>query len=190
MEQLNILIKVGALGFTGKNKKQLLWEGNFLRKAQHYVAAKESLFDEAPPDFSLPVLEQTLLEDLYQQMDILQFTLTNVFEMVDADQALYVSAKQIPENLGKEIVCLGYLVCIKDTETKKDRKRMHFGTFVDFNGDWIDTIHFANSAKMYPFKGRGFYKVYGTFVEEFGVYSVNVSRMDKVGYKKRICNVE
>src|SRR5690606_5348151 len=31
-EQLNILIRAGALGFTGKNKKQLLWLANFQRK--------------------------------------------------------------------------------------------------------------------------------------------------------------
>ena len=184
MEQLNILIKVGALGFTGKNKKQLLWEGNFLRKAQHHVAARESLFDEASPDFDLPVLEQTLLEDLYQQVEILQFTISNVFEMAEDDRAQYVSAKQIPDHLGREVVCLGYLVCIKDTETKKDRKRMHFGTFIDYNGDWLDTVHFSVSAQQFPFKGRGFYKITGVVVVEFGVYSVNVSRMDKTGYKK------
>ena len=32
LEQLNILIRIGAFKFTGKNKKELLWEANFLQK--------------------------------------------------------------------------------------------------------------------------------------------------------------
>src|SRR6478609_3015434 len=32
LEQLNILISIGAFRFTGRNKKQLLWEANFLQK--------------------------------------------------------------------------------------------------------------------------------------------------------------
>jgi DNA polymerase-3 subunit alpha len=32
IEQLNILIRIGALRFTGKHKKELLWETNFLEE--------------------------------------------------------------------------------------------------------------------------------------------------------------
>ncbi|HMP94348.1 MAG TPA: DNA polymerase III subunit alpha, partial [Phnomibacter sp.] len=36
-EQLNLLIRVGALRFTGKTKKELLWEANFLQKQRKPV---------------------------------------------------------------------------------------------------------------------------------------------------------
>ncbi len=32
LEQLNTLVSIGAFRFTGKTKKQLLWEANFLQK--------------------------------------------------------------------------------------------------------------------------------------------------------------
>ncbi|HEU0228159.1 MAG TPA: hypothetical protein VFQ86_10490 [Arachidicoccus soli] len=184
MEQLNILIKVGALSFTGKTKKELLWEGNFLRKATTSITVGKSLFVEKPMSFSLPQLPQTPLEDRLQEMDILRFPLANAFEMVEADLSKYPLAKDIPALKGKEITCLAYLVCTKDTATKKDRRRMHFGTFIDAAGDWMDTVHFPNSAAMFPFKGRGFYEFSGIVTEEFGVFTIAVNTMKKVGIKK------
>ncbi|MGZ5133882.1 MAG: DNA polymerase III subunit alpha, partial [Flavitalea sp.] len=55
LEQLNILISIGAFRFTGKNKKHLLWEANFLQKKNKtHAPAKNSLFIEKPRDFVLP----------------------------------------------------------------------------------------------------------------------------------------
>ena len=34
LEHLNVLIRTGALRFTGKSKKELLWEANFLHRHQ------------------------------------------------------------------------------------------------------------------------------------------------------------
>ncbi|HTN38079.1 MAG TPA: DNA polymerase III subunit alpha [Arachidicoccus sp.] len=184
MEQLNLLIKVGALRFTKSTKKELLWEGNFLRKASWHIPAAQTLFKEEPIQFSLPQLAQTPLEDMRQQMDLLHFTLDNVFGMVSDDPANYTAAKNINRYLGQEISCLGYLVCIKDTATKKDRRRMHFGTFLDANGDWMDTVHFPGSAAAFPFRGRGFYKFSGVVMEDFGVFTIAVNQMDKVGILK------
>ena len=56
-EQLNILIRIAALRFTGKNKKQLLWEGDFLlKKNKNHVPASKSLFKEPSKSFALPGL--------------------------------------------------------------------------------------------------------------------------------------
>lgn len=184
MEQLNLLIKIGALRFTGSSKKALLWEGNFLRKAPAHATAAQSLFEEPPMEFRLPALHNTPLEDMHQQMELLRFTLGNVFEMVDADPLQYVCAKDIRGYLGQSVSCLGYLVCTKDTVTKKDRRKMHFGTFLDAAGDWIDTVHFPGSAADFPFRGRGFYVFTGIVMEDFGVLTVSVTFMDKVGIKK------
>ena len=51
--------------------------------------------------------------------------------------------------------------------------------------DWLDTVHFPSSLLRYPIEGRGFYRITGKVVEEFGVFSIEVEKMIKVGYKQR-----
>lgn len=43
-EQLNILIQVDAFRFTGKNKKQLLWEANFLQSRNEHAVPAQNCF--------------------------------------------------------------------------------------------------------------------------------------------------
>jgi DNA polymerase-3 subunit alpha len=71
------------------------------------------------------------------------------------------------------------LVTIKNTGTTKG-DRMHFGTFLDIEGNWIDTVHFPPSASTWPFRGKGCYLLEGKVVEEFDFYSIEVERMEKL----------
>jgi len=75
----------------------------------------------------------------------------------------------------------GYLVAIKNTGTSNG-KRMNFGTFIDREGQFIDTVHFPPSAAKYPFRGRGVYRLVGKVVEEFDFYSLEVDRMEKINF--------
>jgi DNA polymerase-3 subunit alpha len=184
-EQLNILVSIGAFRFTGKKKKQLLWEANFLQKKnKETLPAGISLFKEPPLQFTLPELTDHRLDDLYDEMEILDFPLSNPFELVDDDPSKYTFAKDLPKRLGKTITTLVYFIDHKSVPTISG-KTMAFGTFVDADLDWIDTVHFPPSLQQYPLKGRGFYRTTGKVVEEFGVYSIEVSKMSKVGYKER-----
>ena len=61
---------------------------------------------------------------------------------------------------------------------------MQFGTFLDPNGDWLDTVHFPDVTKRTPLSGKGFYQMKGKVVEDFGVYSVEVQWMKKIGMRK------
>jgi hypothetical protein len=74
---------------------------------------------------------------------------------------------------------VGYCVTTKDTVTMKGAS-MHFGTFYDYNGDVFDTVHFPDVASKYPFRGRGFYEIKGRVVEDFGVFMIEVSFMNKL----------
>ena len=74
---------------------------------------------------------------------------------------------------------MGYLITIKHTRTK-DGKLMHFATFYDAVGRVFDTTHFPPVAKKYPFRGRGFYRITGKVVEDFGYPMVEVSEMEKL----------
>ncbi len=184
-EQLNILVSIGAFSFTGKSKKQLLWEANFLQaNNKAHIPARESLFEEDPIDFVLPTLTDNRIDDLYDQIELLDFPLCNPFEMVAEDPHKYLYAKDMAANLHKEVRLLGYFITYKPVTTIK-KERMAFGNFIDVNLDWIDTVHFPDSLQLYPLKGSGFYVLVGKVVQDFGVYSVEISKMSKVGYKAR-----
>ncbi|TAN17189.1 MAG: DNA polymerase III subunit alpha [Chitinophagaceae bacterium] len=183
LEPLNILIKTGALRFTGKPKKRLLWEANFLQKKnKQHVPAHQSLFEEKPMTFTLPLLPQHPLEDALQEMQLLGFPLCDVFRLVDDDPAKYISAKDLPLYKGKQVTVLGYYVTEKHARTIKGES-MFFGTFLDAEGNWIDTVHFPDAARRDPLQGKGFYRLAGKVSEEFGVYSIDVYQSEKVGIK-------
>lgn len=185
LEQLNTLVSIGAFRFTGRSKKRLLWEANFLQKKHQPVAAGSvPLFQEPPLEFQLPYLEDQRLDDLYDEMEILGFPLSNPFELADADPADHVPATEIGQHLGKVITVLAYFIARKHVVTK-NHDHMFFGTFVDSALNWIDTVHFPDAAKNYPLHTSGFYRITGKVVEDFGVYSIEVRRMERVGYKKR-----
>jgi DNA polymerase-3 subunit alpha len=59
---------------------------------------------------------------------------------------------------------------------------MNFGTFLDREGDWIDTVHFPPLVKKYPVKGRGIYRIVGKVVEEFDFYSLEVISLERMAY--------
>jgi DNA-directed DNA polymerase III PolC len=185
LEQLNTLISVGAFRFTGKSKKRLLWEANFLQKQNKpELHIGQSLFEEPPVAFNLPELKDNPLDDLYDEMEMLGFTLSNPFALVDDEAYKYVLAKNLHKYLGKVITTLAYFIAYKHVVTKNS-DQMFFGTFVDRDLDWIDTVHFPDSARAYPLRSTGFYLITGKVVEDFGVYSIEVHQMHKVGYKKR-----
>lgn len=184
-EQLNILISIGALGFTRKSKKQLLWEANFLQKKNKvHMAGGSSMFEEPPINFALPSLPDNRIDDLYDQMELLDFPLCNPFEIVDDNGYEYMLSKDLHYKEGETVTVLGYFIDYKSVTTV-NRDRMAFGTFLDINLDWIDTVHFPDALRQYPLKGKGFYKMTGKVVNDFGVYSVEVAMLNKIGYKKR-----
>ncbi|PZR32137.1 MAG: hypothetical protein DI538_19970, partial [Azospira oryzae] len=57
---------------------------------------------------------------------------------------------------------------------------MCFGTFYDVAGEFFDTVHFPDITYRYPFRGRGFYEVKGKVTEDFGVFTIEVSYMNKL----------
>ena len=185
IEQVNLLIRVGAFRFSGKNKKQLLWEANFLQKRNKQPAhAGTAMFTEPPLEFHLPTLTQHPLEDAEDELELLGFALCNAFDLVDAELSGLIPAAQLPVNLGKEIRAIGYYVTTKPVRTVRGQM-MQFGTFLDQHGDWLDTVHFPDSAAQYPLSGKGFYLLTGLVVEEFGVYSIEVRSLKKAGLKIR-----
>jgi DNA polymerase-3 subunit alpha len=54
---------------------------------------------------------------------------------------------------------------------------MYFGTFLDRDGDFIDTVHFPPIAAKYPFRGKGIYLIRGKVLEEFDCVNIEVISM-------------
>ncbi len=185
LEQLNTLVSIGAFRFTNKSKKQLLWEANFLQKKnQPELHASPVLFEESPLAFTLPQLIDHRLDDLYDEIEILGFTLSNPFALVDDDPSHYIMARDLYKHRDKEITVLAYFIARKHVVTKHNDE-MFFGTFVDSELNWIDTVHFPDAARNYPLHTGGFYRMTGKVIEDFGVDSLEVHKMMRVGYKQR-----
>ena len=186
-EQLNILIRIGGLRFTGKNKKQLLWEGDFLqRKNKNHVPARESLFREAPKNFKFPDLPVYPLDDVYDEVELLGFPVCNPFKLVDDDPKKYLPASEMKNHIGNCITVLGYHITQKPVRTIHGQT-MSFGTFIDVEMNWMDTVHFPPIYKKAP-PQSGFYRITGKVIEEFGVNTIEVTDIEKAGIKQRRIN--
>lgn len=184
-EQLNMLVSVGAFSFTGKSKKQLLWEANFLQsRNRSQVAASHLMFEEPPAEFQLPVFTDDPLDDAYDEVELLDFPLRNPFEMVSDDPSKYAHSKDLGKFVGQQVTLLVYFITDKITWTSGNHQ-MCFGTFVDRHLDWVDTVHFPEVYRAYPVKGKGFYRITGKVMEDFGVHTVEVSKCCRVGYKDK-----
>jgi DNA polymerase-3 subunit alpha len=57
---------------------------------------------------------------------------------------------------------------------------MYFGTFIDIEGNWIDTVHFPPSAKQFPFNGPGCYRLSGKVTNEFDFITIEVTTMKRL----------
>jgi DNA-directed DNA polymerase III PolC len=183
-EQLELLIRVGGLRFTGKSKKQLLWEGDFLQKKnKHHSVAVQRLFREAPVSFTLPVLPGYPLDDCYDDVELLGFPVDDPFVLVDDDPSRYLAARDLGAHLGKTVTVLGYHITHKPVRTVKG-ETMSFGTFLDADKHWIDTVHFPPIHAQHPPRA-GFYRITGKVIEEFGVYTIEVTRIEKAGIRQR-----
>ncbi len=184
IEQLNILIRIGAFRFCSKTKKELLWEANFLHKKNTEPSGSGFLFREQPQQFHLPELVQHPLDDALDEIELLGFPLCNVFELAMEDPLNFLPARELSLYPGKLVSVLGYLITSKPVNTITN-ETMHFHTFLDAEGEWLDCIFFPNISRYYPVTGKGFYAMKGKVVEEFGVYSVEVTECRKIGLRER-----
>ena len=194
LEQLLILVKIGAFRFTGLGKKQLMWDAH-LQFRQHkeqthstslvpqqlQMASGELDFHPRDiKDFALPALVHDPLEDVYDEMELLGFTITkSEFDLLKTSFRGGIRASEMKAHKGQTVRILGELVCVKPLKTSKG-EYMCFGTFYDADYAFFDTTHFPQSLKQYPIDGRGVYLIEGKVAEEFGYYTIEVNRCSKL----------
>lgn len=179
LEQAILLIKAGTFRFTGKGKKHLLWRAYFILGHKKKSDPQTLLFSEAPKNYQLPHLNTEKHEDAFHEYELLGFPLCNPFELLEEELPPHLVARELPDQLEKKVVVAGYLVHTKSTTTSRG-KRMQFGTLIDSEGQYLDTVHFPNFKNEHFLKGRGIYRVSGIVKEEFEHYSIEVIEAEKL----------
>lgn len=183
LEQCITLVRTGALRFTGRSKKELLWEVYQYLGDQPAQKAVPELFSFASKTYTLPKLSQNQLEDAYDELELLGFPVSlSMFEMLQSTFRGELMAGELNKHIGEKVKMLGNFVCDKTIRTIKG-KPMYFGTFLDFEGNWFDTVHFPQHAPSYPFKGMGCYLIYGKVTQDFGFCSIEVEKFAKLPIK-------
>lgn len=212
-EQARILIRVGALRFTGRSKPQLLWDLTLLHPGAKHDPVPD-LFVMKPPPTKLPTLEHFDLSDAYDELELLGFPLCDPFLLVENAgengekresgekvgppshpltlsplsppspfSPPHILARDMPRHIGKRVSMLGYVVHVKPTKTGAG-DRMSFGCFIDRAGDFWDSTQFPSVEAKYPFRGRGVYRLTGKVEEEFGHCALNVEHVEKLPWRQ------
>lgn len=179
LEQCNLLIRIGALRFTGQSKQALLWEARLYFGREKGERPSQNLFFSSPKRFALPELHHGQHDDAFDELELLGFPLCDPFELLPDRDFGDTRAPELMHKVGRKVCMTGYMVTTKNTHTK-DNKLMHFGTFLDCNGEVFDTTHFPPAARRFPFRGRGFYRITGKVAEDFGYPMVEVESMTKL----------
>ena len=182
LEQLILLIKAGALRFTGKKKSVLLWEAHMMINKSKSEGTR-SLFSPPVRNFSLPDLVQNSIEDIYDEIELFGFPVTvSWFDMLETSFRGEIMAGDMMEYVGRKVRMVGHLVTVKHIKTVKN-DWMNFGCFIDAGGSFFDTVHFSDSLNKWPFRGSGTYLMLGKIVEEFGFPSLEVEKMARLPVK-------
>lgn len=184
--QLDILIRIGAFRFTGMSKSALLWEKVRVLAPAKTAAAMGLLFEDETENFNLPELTETAFDQIFDEIELLGFPLCSPFDLLDpAEKAkpAGITAAELAQHTGRTVELQGYYVCRKDTRTIKG-DLMQFGTWLDRNGHFFDTVHFPDALQRWPLQGRGIYRIRGKVVPDFGFLSVEVTGgMEKLPYR-------
>jgi len=179
LDQLALLIRIGAFRVFGVSRKQLLWRAHYRLYKAPVKSVQEGLFVSPVQEFVLPDFEEHPMEEVFDQLDLLGFPLCNPFDLLSDPIPEHTPAAQIPYSRGLHIQTYGYLVAVKKSKTSKG-DYMYFGTFLDMHGDTLDTVHFPESGRKYPFQGKGIYRLKGVVSETFEYFTLEVGEMYKL----------
>ncbi|RKS03091.1 DNA polymerase III subunit alpha [Flavobacterium sp. 102] len=181
IEGIQILIFIGAFRFTGKPKNELLIIArliliNFKPENRNLMLLKEPV-----KEYKLPVLERSPFEDAFDEIELLDFPVSvTPFNLLQTRFRGDVMARDLTKHHKKTVRMLAYLISRKHVPTK--RGDMYFGTWIDAEGEFFDTAHFADCLQQYPFKGGGCYLLLGQVEVDYHFPTITISKMTKMPF--------
>ena len=182
LEQIILLIRVGALRFTGKSKAELLWMAHLILNKKK-TEKSHTLFESPAKEYRLPKLENHEIEDAYDEIELLGFPVSlSWFDLLKTSFRGDITASDMGRMNGCKVRMVGHMVTVNYIKTV-NRQWMNFGCFIDHRGQFFDTVHFSNSLEKYPFSGSGTYLMLGKVTEDFGFHQLEVEKMMKLEVK-------
>ncbi|RRJ88424.1 DNA polymerase III subunit alpha [Flavobacterium macacae] len=181
IEGLQLLIFIGAFRFTGKTKNQLLVTARLLLASFRPENREMLLIREPAVEYELPKLERSEFEDAFDEIELLSFPVSKTpFDLLQTRYRGDVMATDLLSHHKKTVRMLAYLISRKHVPTKMGA--MFFGTWVDHEGNYFDTAHFADCVTKYPFQGGGCYLLLGTVEVDYHFPTVTISKMAKMPF--------
>jgi len=181
IENIKVLIFIGAFRFTGKTKNQLLVQVSLLMNNFKPENRGLMLIEQPAKEFKLPVLERSVFEDAFDEIELLNFPVScTVFDLLQTRHRGDVMVRDLLKYHKKQVRMLAYLISTKQVPTKKGN--MYFGTWIDHEGAYFDTAHFPDSLVQNPFQGGGCYLLLGTVEIDYHFPTITISRMAKMPF--------
>lgn len=181
IENIKTLIFIGAFRFTGKTKNQLLVLVSLLLNNYKPENRSLMLLQEPAKEFKLPVLERSIFEDAFDEIELLSFPIScTVFDLLQTRHRGDVLVKDLLLYHKRQVRMLAYLISTKQVPTKKGN--MYFGTWIDHQGAYFDTAHFPDSLIKYPFQGGGCYLLLGTVEIDYHFPTITILKMAKMPF--------
>jgi DNA polymerase III subunit alpha len=181
IENIKVLIFIGAFRFTGKTKNQLLVQVSLLMNNFKPENRGLMLIEQPAKEFKLPVLERSVFEDAFDEIELLNFPVScTVFDLLQTRHRGDIMVRDLLKYHKKQVRMLAYLISTKQVPTK--RGNMYFGTWIDNEGAYFDTAHFPDSLVNNPFQGGGCYLLLGTVEIDYHFPTITISRMAKMPF--------
>jgi DNA polymerase-3 subunit alpha len=184
IEQLTILLRINAFRFTKQSKTTLLWDATYKLNAlpNSLKQYQGRLFKIQHSSFTIPEFNPDWIENVYDEMELLGFTLCDYFKLVTDKYYPHIKAKAMCNFSDKNVLLYGKLVTTRFNKTSKG-KLMRLSTFIDSEGHYFDAVHFTNVVHQYPINGMGIYACYGKITNRYGFCSMNIIKSKKLGIK-------
>ena len=181
IESIQILIFIGAFRFTGMSKNELLIKARLILVNFKPENRNHLLLQEPVKEYKLPTLERSPFEDAFDEIELLDFPVSvTPFNLLQTKYRGDVRAKDLTKYHKRNVKMLAYLISRKHVPTK--RGDMYFGTWIDNEGTFFDTAHFATCLQQYPFKGGGCYLLFGQVEVEYHFPTITISKMAKMPF--------
>ena len=181
IEGIQILIFIGAFRSTGKSKSELLVIARMLMLNFKPENRGWLLLEEPFKEYQLPVLNRSAFEDAFDEIELLTFPVSvTPFNLLQTSYRGDVMAKDLVKHHKKTVKMLAYLISRKHVPTKKGD--MYFGTWIDVEGEFFDTAHFADCLQKHPFKGGGCYLLQGQVEVDYHFPTITITKMAKMPF--------